>query len=118
MVTNNNKPWTDLAWSTKHYDVYHDGFPVVDGHLLFVPKNLTPRALKKAFGGAVKFGQTLITNEQIDGFNVGLNWGAAAGQTVEWPHIHFIPRHKGDVKDPVGGVRNTIPGQGNYLDKA
>jgi len=38
----------------------------------------------------------------------------AAGQTVMYPHVHLIPRHKGDVADPVGGVRNTIPGKGNY----
>ena len=49
-----------------------------------------------------------------DGFNIGMNYGSAAGQTVEWPHVHLIPRHVGDVKDPTGGVRNTIPGKGNY----
>jgi diadenosine tetraphosphate (Ap4A) HIT family hydrolase len=43
-----------------------------------------------------------------------MNWGEAAGQTVPYPHIHLIPRRKGDVEDPVGGVRNTIPGKGNY----
>jgi len=43
-----------------------------------------------------------------------MNYGTAAGQTVDWPHIHLIPRQVNDVADPVGGVRNTIPGQGNY----
>jgi diadenosine tetraphosphate (Ap4A) HIT family hydrolase len=43
-----------------------------------------------------------------------MNWGEAAGQTVAYPHVHLIPRRKGDVEDPVGGVRNTIPGKGNY----
>ena len=43
-----------------------------------------------------------------------MNCGTAAGQTVDWPHVHLIPRFTGDVADPVGGVRNTIPGKGNY----
>lgn len=109
------KPWDNLAWSAKHYDVYYDRYPVTTGHLLFVPKNSTPRALKKAFGGAEKHGQLLTNNGVIDGYNIGYNCGQAAGQTVEWPHIHFMPRRVGDVKDPVGGVRNIIPGCGNYL---
>lgn len=110
-----NRPWCDLAWSTKHYDVYRDKYPVVKGHLLFVPKNLTSRAIKKAYNGAEKYGQLLVKENQIDGYNIGRNCGQAAGQTVDWPHVHFIPRRVGDVSDPVGGVRNIIPGQGNYL---
>ncbi|MDP6670752.1 MAG: HIT domain-containing protein, partial [archaeon] len=50
-----------------------------------------------------------------DAFNVGLNDGKAAGQTVFHLHIHLIPRYFGDVPDPVGGVRNVIPEKGNYL---
>lgn len=43
-----------------------------------------------------------------------MNYGKTAGQTVDWPHIHLIPRQTGDVADPTGGVRNIIPGKGNY----
>jgi diadenosine tetraphosphate (Ap4A) HIT family hydrolase len=70
--------------------------------------------LKDAFEDAVKEGKRLMEYGNCDGFNIGINYGAAAGQTVNWPHIHLIPRRNGDVEDPVGGVRNTIPGKGNY----
>jgi diadenosine tetraphosphate (Ap4A) HIT family hydrolase len=70
--------------------------------------------LTDAFEDAVQYGKRKVEEGLWDGFNVGLNYGEAAGQTVPWPHIHLIPRRKGDVEDPVGGVRNTIPGKGNY----
>ena len=50
-----------------------------------------------------------------DGYNIGINIGDAAGQTVPHVHIHVIPRYEGDVENPIGGVRNVIPGRGNYL---
>ena len=50
----------------------------------------------------------------IEGFNIGLNVGAAAGQTVFHCHFHLIPRRPGDVDDPRGGVRHLIPGKGYY----
>jgi len=48
------------------------------------------------------------------GFNIGVNCGEAAGQTVSHAHIHLIPRYTGDVESPRGGIRNIIPGKGNY----
>jgi diadenosine tetraphosphate (Ap4A) HIT family hydrolase len=49
-----------------------------------------------------------------DGFNIGLNIGVAAGQTVMHAHVHIIPRFHGDVADPRGGIRHCIPGRGYY----
>ncbi|HLD03486.1 MAG TPA: HIT domain-containing protein [Candidatus Dojkabacteria bacterium] len=49
-----------------------------------------------------------------DSYNIGINDGEAAGQTLKHLHIQIIPRYFGDVKDPTGGVRNVIPGKGNY----
>jgi len=49
-----------------------------------------------------------------DGFNVGVNVGMAAGQTIAHAHVHLIPRYVGDVALPEGGVRNVIPGRGRY----
>ena len=50
-----------------------------------------------------------------DGYNVGINIGNTAGQTIDHVHIHLIPRYKDDVTDPTGGVRNVIPEKGNYV---
>jgi len=52
-----------------------------------------------------------------DGYNVGFNAGEAAGQTVMHLHVHVIPRYRGDMTDPRGGVRHVIPEKGSYLRK-
>ena len=49
-----------------------------------------------------------------DAFTIGQNCGESAGQTVDYPHVHLIPRRKGDMDDPRGGVRHVIPEKGNY----
>ncbi len=59
--------------------------------------------------------QTLQDELAPDGFNLGINDGEAAGQTIPHLHLHVIPRFDGDVDDPTGGVRGVIPGRGNYL---
>jgi diadenosine tetraphosphate (Ap4A) HIT family hydrolase len=59
-------------------------------------------------------GQIMIDRGDCDAFNIGMNMGEAAGQTIMYPHVHLIPRRKGDCEDPVGGVRGVIPGQANY----
>jgi diadenosine tetraphosphate (Ap4A) HIT family hydrolase len=56
-------------------------------------------------------------NKMPDGFNIGINEGKAAGQTIDHLHIHIIPRFFGDVKNPIGGIRNIIPKMGNYKIK-
>lgn len=109
-----NAPWTDLIQEDFHVAIYKDGFPVSHGHLLFVPKYDTPEVLQDAFYDAYLAGLELVKSGKADGFNIGLNYGKVAGQTVMYPHIHLIPRFEGDVEDPVGGVRNVIPGKGNY----
>jgi len=53
-------------------------------------------------------------HKKPDAYNIGVNEGEAAGRTIPHLHIHIIPRFYGDVKDQVGGVRNVIPGMGNY----
>jgi diadenosine tetraphosphate (Ap4A) HIT family hydrolase len=107
-------PWTDVVQEDFHVIVYRDKYPVSRGHLLFVPKYNTTHILSEAFNDAFRHGRAMVKSGEWDGFNIGLNYGKAAGQTVEWPHIHLIPRFEGDVEDPVGGVRNIIPGKGNY----
>jgi diadenosine tetraphosphate (Ap4A) HIT family hydrolase len=59
--------------------------------------------------------KSVIGNEDApEGFNIGINEGEAAGQTIDHLHIHVIPRYEGDVEDPKGGVRNVIPGKADY----
>ena len=113
-IEDSSAPWTDLVSEDFHVAIYRDRYPCTPGHLLFVPKYNTMAILLDAFDDALTHGQTMVESGEWDGFNIGMNYGSAAGQTVEWPHVHLIPRHVGDVKDPIGGVRNTIPGKGNY----
>jgi diadenosine tetraphosphate (Ap4A) HIT family hydrolase len=107
-------PWTELYRDDYHVTVFKDKYPCTPGHLLFVPKYNTIGVLNDAFQDAVIEGKRMVEAGDWDGFNIGLNYGSDAGQTVPWPHIHLIPRRNGDVDDPIGGVRNTIPGKGNY----
>jgi diadenosine tetraphosphate (Ap4A) HIT family hydrolase len=109
-------PW-DLEvpkLSTQHVTVFQDRFPVTSGHLLFVPRNNTDEGIVVCLGTALIAGQQMVARGECDAFNVGLNMGEAAGQTVMYPHVHLMPRRTGDTVDPIGGVRGIIPGQANY----
>jgi diadenosine tetraphosphate (Ap4A) HIT family hydrolase len=109
-------PW-DLRvpdLSNFHVTVFEDRFPVAVGHLLFVPNYNTSVTISDAFEAALIYGNSMVASGKFDAFNVGINMGAAAGQTVMYPHVHLIPRNHGDCADPVGGVRGVIPGQANY----
>jgi len=107
-------PWDDIAQDETHVIVFRDRYPCTPGHLLFVPKYNRIDCLYQAMANAYTYGAWQVEKGEWDGFNIGQNVGEVAGQTVNWPHIHLIPRRAGDVEDPVGGVRNTIPGKGNY----
>jgi diadenosine tetraphosphate (Ap4A) HIT family hydrolase len=107
-------PWKDPIQEDFHVVIYQDKYPVTEGHLLFVPQYAADGVIEDCFADAFKVGKQKVASGEWDGFNIGMNWGEAAGQTVTYPHIHLIPRRKGDVEDPIGGVRNTIPGKGNY----
>jgi diadenosine tetraphosphate (Ap4A) HIT family hydrolase len=107
-------PWDDLVWEDFHVAVFRDRFPVTPGHLLFVPRYNNQHVVREAFFSAQVEGEKMVESGQCDAYNIGLNRGSAAGQTVMYPHVHLIPRRKGDCDDPVGGVRGVIPGQSNY----
>lgn len=113
-IEDSKAPWSNLVEEDYHVKVFEDSYPVSEGHLLFVPKYNTVAVLMDCFEAAVKDGIKRVYEGQWDGFNIGLNYGPAAGQTVEWPHVHLIPRRKGDMEDPTGGVRHVIPEKGNY----
>ena len=109
-------PWdqklNDL--SDFHVAVFRDRYPVAPGHLLFVPTYNTLTVINDAFETALRYGERMLRLGECDGYNIGFNCGASAGQTVMYPHVHLIPRRTGDCADPTGGVRGVIPGQANY----
>jgi len=101
--------------------VIYDGFPVSEGHCLVVPHRVYANyfdSTKEEIVGlqalAVEAQKLLREKFSPDGFNVGINCGEAAGQTVPHMHIHVIPRYKGDMDDPRGGVRGVIPSKQKY----
>ena len=106
----------DLAYAVR------DGYPVTEMHSMIIPKrhirdyfDLTTdellacdqliRSLKKEISNS---------DSSVNGFNIGMNSGESAGQTIFHCHIHLIPRRTGDVDNPRGGVRHIIPGKGDY----
>lgn len=97
-----------------HVAVFRDRYPVTRNHLLFVPKHNTDAVIQDCFDSAMREGRRMVADGECDAFNIGINMGAAAGQTVMYPHVHLIPRRSGDCADPVGGVRGVIFGQANY----
>ena len=111
-----------IALENDFFLASYDNHPVTKGHMKLVAKRhlnafdqLTDQELV-ALRELLKKAKALIEKEfKPDGFNLGVNEGAAAGQTVFHLHVHLIPRYKGDVPDPTGGVRQVIPEKGNYL---
>ena len=109
-------PWTNTVpeLSNAHIAVFRDAYPVAEGHLLFVPNFNTTEVINEAFYSAQLAGEDMIKLGKCEAYNIGINQGPAAGQTVMYPHVHLIPRRTGDCADPVGGVRGVIPAQQNY----
>lgn len=104
-----------------HAVVIRDGFPVTKGHTLIIPKRhvnsffeLTDDERVDIFSSLNEVKQGLDYELHPDGYNIGINDGTAAGQTVPHLHIHLIPRYKGDRPDPRGGVRWVIPQNADY----
>ena len=112
-------PWTNVTFDTKEFVVYEDIYPVTPGHTLVVPKENTVENIQKCFKFAQEMGNMNIEAETnpITGYNIGINMGASAGQTVMYPHVHLIFRRDGDMEDPRGGVRGVIPEKQKYSKK-
>jgi len=117
------RPIPRRTFLTESADAYAilDGYPVSKGHALVIPKRHTPSFFDLMADEqaacilvAARVRMLLTKRYAPDGFNVGLNDGAAAGQSVHHAHLHVLPRYTGDVPNPRGGVRNVIPGKGSY----
>lgn len=99
-----------------------DGFPVTEGHTLIIPKRHAKDFFELTKEEVLACNDLLhserdklqSSDPSITGFNIGMNAGESAGQTVFHCHIHLIPRRDGDVENPRGGVRHLIPGKGFY----
>lgn len=102
--------------------VVYDAYPVTNGHSIIIPNEhepdyfLLPAQIRKGIDELV-----LAAKEHLDafygpdGYNIGINNGEAAGQTVMHAHIHLIPRYFGDADDPRGGIRWMFPKRANYF---
>jgi diadenosine tetraphosphate (Ap4A) HIT family hydrolase len=98
-----------------------DNYPVSEGHTLIIPKRHVDsffdlQAIEKAAILQLldEAKETLDEEFSPDGYNIGINDGAAAGQTVMHVHVHLIPRYRDDTEDPRGGVRWIFPGKAKY----
>ena len=105
----------DLAYAVR------DANPVTPGHCLAIPRrhvssffDLSEDEIQAAFHLILDLKKLIDDEFSPDGYNVGVNVGESAGQTVSHVHVHVIPRRSGDVDDPTGGVRGVIPGKGPY----
>ena len=111
----------ELISETATAVAFYDSFPVNQGHTLIISKRHTANYFdlsiheQRALWLLVNRCKTIIEKRfSPDGFNVGINVGEAAGQSIFHIHIHLIPRYKGDVVNPRGGVRGVIPNKQNY----
>jgi diadenosine tetraphosphate (Ap4A) HIT family hydrolase len=106
---------------TEHAYAMLDAYPVSQGHTLVVVRRHVANVFEireEELSDAVRLirsaQERINRNHQPGGYNVGINVGKAAGQTVMHVHFHVIPRYSGDSTDPKGGVRNVIVGKGSY----
>jgi len=104
-----------LAYSAR------DSYGVSPGHTLVIPERhvasffeLTPEEVAACMDLISKEKELLDEEFKPDGYNIGVNIGPAAGQSILHVHIHIIPRYKGDVENPQGGVRHVIPDKAHY----
>jgi len=99
-----------------------DSYPVTPGHTLIIPKrhfsdyfNITEKELLSINALLLEMRKQLLEEDKsIEGFNIGINSGEVAGQTIFHLHIHLIPRRKNDTQNPKGGVRCVIPNKMSY----
>jgi diadenosine tetraphosphate (Ap4A) HIT family hydrolase len=110
--------------ASTHARAFADAYPVTEGHTLVVPIrhvaslfDLQPDELADVWRLVGEVRAALAASHTPDAFNIGVNDGEAAGQTVGHAHVHVIPRRRGDVPDPRGGVRWVIPDRAPYWEQ-
>ena len=111
-----NPEKNEILINSKFWYARWDKYPVNKGHLLIITFrhetsyfNATNEEKRSLLNIIERCKQIIDTKFHPEGYNIGINIGVAAGQTIEHLHVHLIPRYKGDIKDPKGGVRGVIP---------
>ncbi len=111
-------PEERVLYRGEYYFIIFDGSPISEGHCLIISNDAKETYFdlseeeKRALPEMIEKSKDIIENKfSPDGYNIGMNCGAAAGQTVMHFHCHVIPRYKGDTDDPSGGIRGIIPGK-------
>jgi diadenosine tetraphosphate (Ap4A) HIT family hydrolase len=119
-----NPDETKVILQTNVVIAVRDAYPITDGHTLVIPRQHVTSifdlkdAEQSALWKAVAHVRDILLREHApDGFNIGVNDGFAAGQTIEHAHVHVIPRRRDDVPDPRGGIRNIVPCRARYWEK-
>ena len=115
----------ELIFENKLAYVSSDSYPVSKFHSLIAPKRhvenyfqLSIEEINACNELILKTKENILKNDSsVKGFNIGTNAGKVAGQSIMHCHIHLIPRRKGDVEDPRGGVRGVIPSKQKYKKK-
>ncbi len=119
-------PESEYVCGSSAFFVVRDRFPVSEGHSLIIAHrqdavtyfDLSSDEKQELLQLVEQVKAGLESELSPDGYNIGMNCGAAAGQTVMQFHCHIIPRFDGDMDDPRGGVRLCVPRKGNYLRDA
>ena len=111
----------NTLFETFEWIALFDEYPVSKGHTLLIPKEHfetyfdLPDKYLKSIDTTIKQTKKILDEKfHPDWYNIGFNCGETAGQTIMHFHIHIIPRYKGDVKNPRGGIRGVIPNKQNY----
>jgi diadenosine tetraphosphate (Ap4A) HIT family hydrolase len=114
-------PKEQYVLQTDSFFVIKDRFPVSPGHSLIISKDLrkdyfelTQEEKEELVSVIDLVQQNILSEHTPDGWNIGMNCGEAAGQTVFHFHCHVIPRYHGDMENPRGGVRHCVAGKGSY----
>lgn len=114
----------DLLTQGRTAVAFADAFPLTPGHALVVPRRhesdlfgLTAEEQDDLWRLLRDVQARVQATHRPDGYNVGVNVGAAGGQTIGHVHVHLIPRYAGDVEDPRGGIRWIIPARARYWER-
>lgn len=114
-------PTVEVIYESDICVAFYDGFPVSPGHALIIPKRHVASYFDLSVQEREAMTQMMLDVKlklddrfHPDGYNIGINIGEYAGQSIFHCHMHLIPRYKGDVANPKGGVRGVIPSKQKY----